>query len=324
MQALTDIRAAVADDLAATDQLILRELTSDIPLIQVIVQHILKSGGKRLRPLLVVLSARACGYTGPNLHHELAAIIEFVHTATLLHDDVVDKSDRRRGRETANAVYGNQASVLVGDFLYSRAFQLLTRHSHVAIMQVLANTTNSIAEGEVLQLMNRNNADLTETDYLSVIKRKTADLFSAAAEIGALLGSEDPAIIQAMRHFGLHLGLGFQIIDDLLDYTADADQLGKNIGDDLAEGKATLPLIYALQHCDEDTAAKIRGAIKQGGREHLPEIFAAMQKTNAFEYTHAKAQQHAQQAKQTLAIVPDSEFKESLIGLVEFAIERDF
>ncbi|CAN7950639.1 unnamed protein product, partial [Ixodes hexagonus] len=227
--------------------LILSELSSRVPLVQTITHHIVQSGGKRLRPLVVLLTARACGYNKGVEHQELAAIIEFIHTATLLHDDVIDKSDLRRGEKTAHAIWGNQASVLVGDFLYSRAFQILARRSNIPVMKVLANTTNQIAEGEVWQLMNQNDPNIDETTYYEVIRRKTAQLFSAGTEIGAIIGTEEEPLRKAMTAFGLHLGLAYQIIDDLLDYSEDASELDKNVGDDLAEGKATLPLIYAKQ-----------------------------------------------------------------------------
>lgn len=320
---IEQIRRAVQPDLKAVDDLIINELVSDIPLIHSVTAHILKSGGKRLRPLVVLLCARCLGYQGHE-HHELAAIIEFVHTATLLHDDVVDESKLRRGRDTANAVWGNQASVLVGDFLYSRAFQLLTRRSNVAVMQVLANTTNAIAEGEVLQLMNRNDPEITEAAYLSVIDRKTAQLFSASAHIGAILATEDPALQRNMQHFGEQLGLAFQIIDDLLDYTASSQQIGKEIGDDLAEGKATLPLIYTLEVSDAETQAHIRAAIKDGRRDQLDAILTAMDSVDAFSYTLERAQQYAEHAHNALAKLPDNEYRQALEQLVDFAVHRDY
>lgn len=322
--ALSCIRAPVQADLRAADQLIVQELVSDIPLIQQITHHIIQSGGKRLRPLLVILAARATGYTGDKAHLELAAIIEFVHTATLLHDDVVDESKLRRGQRTANAVWGNQASVLVGDFLYSRAFQLLTRRQHTRIMQVLADTTNHIAEGEVLQLMNQHDPDITEADYLAVIQRKTAELFSAATHIGALLSTDTPSVHKAMAEYGLHLGLAFQIVDDLLDYTSNASEMGKNVGDDLAEGKATLPLIYTLQHADAKTAQHIRAAIQTGGLEQLAHITEAMQACNAFAYTLQKAKTFAARAKTALDAIPASPCRDSLHQLIDFVIDRSF
>jgi len=321
---LNQVRASVAAEMRGVDALIVNELVSDIPLIQLITQHIVQSGGKRLRPLCVLLSARAIGYQGEREHLELAAIIEFVHTATLLHDDVVDESNKRRGRDTANALWGNQASVLVGDFLYSRAFQLLTRRSNVPIMQVLANTTNHIAEGEVLQLMNRNDPHVSEATYLSIIRRKTAELFSAATQVGAMLRCNDAKIWQSMADYGLNLGMAFQIIDDLLDYTADSEQLGKNIGDDLNEGKATMPLIYAMQHTDAHTADLIRHSIQHGGLDNLPAITKAMQESNAFAYTRSRAAAFASQAKSALNDLPESQYKNALLDLVEFALLRAY
>lgn len=321
---LESIRQPVTTDLAGIDNLIITELVSDIPLIQLITKHIIKSGGKRLRPLLVALSARATGYTGSDEHLELAAIIEFVHTATLLHDDVVDESNLRRGQDTANAVWGNQASVLVGDFLYSRAFQLLARRSHTAIMQVLSNTTNAIAEGEVLQLMNRHDAELSEAGYMDVINRKTAKLFESSAEIGAILGTDNLEQQQAMVQYGLNLGLAFQIIDDLLDYTASPETMGKNVGDDLAEGKMTLPLIYALQNTDEHHRQHIQTAIKQGLLEEYDVVMEAITQTNACDYCLQVARHHAELAKAGLEALPPSPYRQALYELIDFVVERNF
>jgi len=321
---LDDIRACVQDDLQAIDRLIIDELVSPIPLIREITQHIIKSGGKRLRPLLVILLARACHYQGANEHHELAAIIEFVHTATLLHDDVVDESHLRRGQSTANAIWGNQASVLVGDFLYSRAFQILARRANTPVMKVLANTTNAIAEGEVLQLMNCNEPDITEADYMQVIEWKTAKLFESAAEIGALIATDDTSQHQAAANYGLHLGLAFQIIDDLLDYTADSEQLGKNIGDDLAEGKATLPLIHALHHSAPRHAKVIRHAIEHGGLAHLDTIARAIEETGATSYCLNKANEHIQLASKALQRLPESIYREALQHLLQFVTARTY
>ena len=316
------IRLPVRDDLSNVDQLIIKELVSDVPLIQMVTEHIVKSGGKRLRPLLTILSARASGYAKGDEHLELAAIIEFVHTATLLHDDVVDESSMRRGKQTANDIWGNQASVLVGDFLYSRAFQILTRRSNTPIMQILANTTNALAEGEVLQLMNRNDPDITEQAYLDVITRKTAKLFESAAEIGAILG--DPTLTKAAATYGLNLGLAFQIVDDVLDYTSDKDALGKNVGDDLAEGKATLPLLYTLHNTTTEVAQQITKSIKDGGLDHINEILKAMHACKAIEYCHQRAEDFINTAKDALQNFPTSQYCDALFELADFALSRQY
>src|SRR5690554_6658531 len=271
---LAAIQALAADDMAGIDALIRRRLASDVVLINQVAEHIVSAGGKRLRPMLVALAGRACGGHGPE-HHQLAAIIEFIHTSTLLHDDVIDESDLRRGRSTANAIWGNAASVLVGDFLYSRSFQLMVELDRMAVMQVLANTTNAIAEGEVLQLLHVNNPDTDEAAYLRVIERKTAVLFAAATRLGAVLCDQDQRYGQALYDYGLNLGYAFQIADDVLDYTADAAALGKNLGDDLAEGKATLPLIHAMAHADERVRLRLRQAIEQGDTGAMPDVLAA-------------------------------------------------
>lgn len=322
-QILTGIQQLLGEDLAATNRLILEQLTSEVEIIQTIAQHIITSGGKRLRPLLLLLSANYFGYRGTE-HHELAGIIEFVHTATLLHDDVVDASLLRRGQDTANQIWGNQVSVLVGDFLYSRAFELLTRHNRVEVMKVLAKTTNLIAEGEVSQLVNRHNPDINETAYLEVIRRKTACLFSAAAEIGAILGQSNARTQQALADYGLHLGIAFQIIDDLLDYTVTKNDMGKNRGDDLAEGRATLPLIYTLQHCPADTATQIRAGVRQGDLSQLDMVTAAMSATQAQQYTLSVAQTHASQALQALATLPDNAYLQAMRQLVTFVLDRTY
>ena len=321
---LEQIRSCVALDLQATDHLIINELISPIPLISQITQHIIKSGGKRLRPLLVILCARTAGYPSGNEHHELAAIIEFVHTATLLHDDVVDESKLRRSQTTANAIWGNQASILVGDFLYSRAFQILARRANIPVMKVLANTTNAIAEGEVLQLMNRNEVNITEPNYMQVIEWKTAKLFESAAEIGTMIATDNRTQHEAAANYGLHLGLAFQIIDDLLDYTADSKQLGKNIGDDLAEGKATLPLIYAMYHTQPQRAKTIRQAIEHGGLEHLEAIIHAIEDTGARQYCLGKAREHIQLADRASQLLPDNIYRQALQKLLQFVIERTY
>src|SRR5690554_6302818 len=269
MMDLAAIKRLSDSEMKAVDQLIMTQLRSDVALINQLGLYIISAGGKRLRPLLAVLSARALGYTG-NHHHTLAAVVEFIHTSTLLHDDVVDESDMRRGRETANAKFGNEASVLVGDFLYSRAFQLMVSMGSMRVMDILADATNVIAEGEVMQLMNCNDPETTEARYFAVIYSKTARLFEAATQLGAVLSEQQPAIEEAMAAYGRHLGTAFQLVDDILDYTADAETMGKEVGDDLAEGKPTLPLLYAMWHGDEQQSQLIREAIEQGGqREKL-------------------------------------------------------
>ena len=276
-----------------------------------------------MRPLSVLLAARACGYRG-SAHVPVAVIIEFIHTATLLHDDVVDESALRRGRKTANSVFGNQASVLVGDFLYSRAFQMMVEVGEMDILDVLANATNTIAEGEVLQLMNCNNPDLAETDYLEVIFRKTAKLFEAGAECAAILAGNGEKTRKALVDYGRHLGLAFQLVDDALDYNASAEELGKNIGDDLAEGKSTLPLIYAM---DKGSAAErhmIREAIETGGTQNLTSIHLAIQATGGLRYTADRAQEEAEAAVQALERLPKTPYREGLITLARFAVNRRF
>jgi len=322
---LSQIRHPVRDDLKATDILICHELISRVPLIQTITQHIVSSGGKRLRPLLVLLSAGACSYEkNDNEHHELAAIIEFVHTATLLHDDVIDESKLRRGKATANAQWGNQASVLVGDFLYSRAFQILARRSNIPVMKCLADTTNAIAEGEVWQLMNQNNPDISIDDYYQVIHHKTAKLFASAAEIGAMIAEQNESTRAAMANYGLQLGMAFQILDDLLDYCSDAKTMGKNIGDDLAEGKVTLPLIYAMQTAPTQQADEIRHAITNASIENFHSILQTLKATNAIDYSRAQAQNYADQAMTMLDHLAPSAYREALSQLVTFAVARSY
>lgn len=322
-QILTEIQDLLAKDLMATNRLILEQLISDVAIIQTIAQHIVNSGGKRLRPLLVLLSANYFGCRDSE-HQELAAIIEFVHTATLLHDDVVDASQLRRGQDTANQIWGNQISVLVGDFLYSRAFQLLTRRNNSAVMKILAQTTNLIAEGEVSQLVNRHNPDINESQYLEVIRRKTACLFSAAAETGALLGQADRRSQQAMAAYGLNLGIAFQIIDDLLDYTSPKTDMGKNMGDDLTEGRATLPLIYTLQHCTAPQAETIRAAIRVGDISQLHSITAAMHSVNAQAYVLSIAKRYGELALHALAELPNNAYLQAMRQLVIFALDRNY
>jgi octaprenyl-diphosphate synthase len=311
----------LAADMAAVDQVIRSRLHSEVALVSQVGEYIISSGGKRLRPALVILSAQAFGYQG-KLHHELAAVVEFIHTATLLHDDVVDESELRRGRETANAMFGNAASVLVGDFLYSRAFQMMVEADDMRVMQTLADATNIIAEGEVLQLLNCNNADVDAKSYLQVIHRKTAKLFEAAMRLGAILGKQDLATEAAAARYGMHLGTAFQLVDDVLDYSGDAQEIGKNLGDDLAEGKPTLPLIYAMQHGTPEQAAVIRAAIEQGDIERFAEVLQIVQQTGALDYTRQQAQREADLAREQLSFIPDSQYKNYLIKLAELAASR--
>lgn len=316
------ITKLIEKDFAATNQVILEQLKSDVALVNQLGHYIVAAGGKRLRPLLVLMVTNALDYNGTK-HHQTAAIIEFIHTATLLHDDVVDESDRRRGRETANALFGNAASVLVGDFLYSRAFQMMVSIDKMQIMDILSDTTNQIAEGEVLQLMNCNDPNATEQSYFKVIEYKTAILFAAACRLGAIIAGKDE-LAEPLHQYGLHLGLAFQLMDDALDYTADSDALGKNVGDDLAEGKPTLPLIYAMQHTDESGTQLIRSCIQNGGLDHLEKVQSIIKETKAIEYTLSKAQHEVEQAKQHLAEMPDNSFTQALFDLAELAVERSF
>jgi octaprenyl-diphosphate synthase len=316
-----DVRELAAADMRDVDALIRARLASDVVLINQIAEHIIAGGGKRLRPMLHVLAAGAAGYAGQQ-HVKLAAVIEFIHTSTLLHDDVVDESGLRRGRQTANALWGNAASVLVGDFLYSRSFQLMVELDDMRVMRILADTTNTIAEGEVLQLLNIGNADVDEAAYLAVIERKTAVLFAAATELGGLLGALPAEQVSALRRYGMELGYAFQIADDLLDYTSDADTLGKNIGDDLAEGKPTLPLIYALQSADAQQAASLRHAIEHGGLDSLDRIIAAIRDSGALQRTRERAEAHAAAAHEALAALAPSPWRDALAVLADYSVQR--
>ena len=320
---LEAVRKLLGDDWPAVNREILQRLKSDVALVNSVAHYIIGSGGKRLRPLLVLLAARACGYPGDR-HVISAAVIEFIHTATLLHDDVVDDSALRRGQDTANSVFGNEASVLVGDFLYSRAFQMMVQIGQMRVMDVMADATNTIAEGEVLQLMNCNNPDATENDYLEVIYRKTAKLFEAGAQVGAILANQTRAMEAALADYGREVGLAFQLVDDALDYDANRDVLGKNIGDDLAEGKPTLPLIYALQRGSPREQVLIRRAIEHGGLEDIEAILAAIRSTGALAYTMQRARECAERAVTALAPVPDSSFKAALVELAHFAADRRY
>jgi len=311
----------VADDFSRVNDLIIQRLASDVPLVEKIAQYIIESGGKRLRPLLVLLSSRALGY-GEDDHLKLAAVIEFLHTATLLHDDVVDTSDLRRGRSTANAKWGNAPSVLVGDFLYARAFEMMVELKSLAIMEVLSHATAVIAEGEVMQLMNVKNPDLTEEQYMKVIHNKTAMLFEAASHTGALLAGADESREKALRDYGKHLGLAFQLVDDVLDYQGDAEAMGKNVGDDLAEGKTTLPLIYAMAKGSDEERQLIRQAIRKGGLDELPAILQIVRDSGAIEYTMANAREQAELARACLDGLESSGHREALELLTEVAVAR--
>jgi octaprenyl-diphosphate synthase len=316
------LRNLIAADMLAVDAMIRRRLESDVVLIRQIAEYIIAGGGKRLRPALVFLAAGATGYRGEQ-HVELAAVVEFIHTATLLHDDVVDESDLRRGRKTANAEFGNAASVLVGDFLYSRAFQIMVAVRSMRVMQVLANATNTIAEGEVLQLMNAHNCAVSETAYLEVIRRKTAKLFEAAAQLGAILGEAGPELEAGLARYGIHLGTAFQLIDDVLDYSGDATHTGKNLGDDLKEGKPTLPLIHVMHHGSREQAALVRAAIERGGGE-FGAVLDAIHMTGALDYVRNKAKEEARIAIESISALPNSNYRDSLLELAAFAVERDY
>ncbi|MES9914251.1 MAG: octaprenyl diphosphate synthase [Candidatus Sedimenticola sp. 4PFRAG1] len=318
---ISAIRDLTANDMKAVDNLILHRLQSDVVLINQIGNYIVNSGGKRLRPMIVLLAARSLGYHGDQ-HIDLAAVIEFIHTATLLHDDVVDGSDMRRSRETANAVWGNAASVLVGDFLYSRSFEMMVDVNNMRVMEILSTATNRIAEGEVLQLLNCNDPDTTEEKYREVILRKTATLFEAGAQLGAVLNGADEAEEQALADYGLHLGIAFQIIDDALDYSSSGDDIGKNIGDDLEEGKPTLPLLRAMDEGTPEQRSALREAIEKGGREYIGVVMEAIESTDAIEYTSRLAAEEADKAKAVLEVLPPSSYRSALAALADFAVRR--
>lgn len=320
---LHNLHELVAEDLQAVNRLIEQRLNSDVVLINQVAGYIVNSGGKRIRPLLLLLSARAFGYEGTN-HIDLAAIIEFIHTATLLHDDVVDGSNLRRGQETANSVWGNEASVLVGDFLYSRAFQMMVHVNSMRIMEIMADTTTIISEGEVMQLLNCQNPDTSEQEYLRVIHAKTAKLFEAAARIGAVLGGGAWPQEQAMASFGAHLGIAYQLIDDVLDYSGSPEAIGKNLGDDLAEGKPTLPIIYALRHGSATQAEVIRRAVLAGGRDHIEAVMDAVESTGAIAYTARAARAQVDSALEALQSISPSPHTEALQTLAEFSINRGY
>lgn len=318
---IEDIKTLTATDMQRVNDEISSRLTSDVVLINQLSHYIIQSGGKRLRPMLVMLTAKACSYTG---EHDalLASIIEFIHTATLLHDDVVDDSDMRRGKKTANNVWGNEAAVLVGDFLYSRAFQMMVEAESMPVMALLANTTNIIAQGEVMQLLSVHNPNTSEDDYNNVIYSKTACLFEAATQIGAMISQVDKETEINLKAYGKHLGIAFQLIDDALDYSSSSEALGKNVGDDLAEGKMTLPLIYALQNSNETEQKLIRDAVENGGLEYIDEITKIIIDTGALEYTLNKANEQADLAKQCLENLEESDYKEALNFLADYSVQR--
>lgn len=320
---LETLQSFLADDMHAVDQVIRERLYSDVALIRQVSEYIINSGGKRLRPALVLLSAGCFDYRG-QAHHELAAVVEFIHTATLLHDDVVDESDLRRGHETANALFGNAASVLVGDFLYSRAFQMMVSVDNMEVMRILSDATNVIAEGEVLQLLNCHDPDIDEDNYLRVIRYKTAKLFEAAGRLGAVIGGGSEPQKDALARYGMHLGTAFQLIDDVLDYSGEAAETGKNLGDDLAEGKATLPLLYAMKHGTADQAASIRHAIEHGGLTEFHNVLTAIRDTHALQYTREQARREVETANAAISLLPDSKYKTALLQLSAFAVDRNF
>jgi octaprenyl-diphosphate synthase len=319
----TSIYSLIESDMRAVDAVIRVRLHSEVPLVRQVAEYIIAGGGKRLRPALLLLAAGALGYRGKH-HHELAAVVEFIHTATLLHDDVVDESALRRGRNTANAQFGNAASVLVGDFLYSRAFQMMVNVGDMRVMQVLADATNIIAEGEVLQLMNCHNPDLSVEGYLQVVRYKTAKLFEASARLGAMLGGADQEVENGFATFGMHLGTAFQIADDVLDYSGQEDEIGKSLGDDLAEGKPTLPLIHAMKVGNAQQASVVRNALEQGGREAFPEVIKAVKETGALEDALHTATEETNKAKSAISRVPDSQYLDALLQLASFAVARRF
>ena len=320
---LASAQALVAEDMRAVDREIHARLRSDVVLINQMGAYIVNSGGKRLRPLVVLLSAKTFDYPD-RAHIQLATIIEFIHTATLLHDDVVDASQMRRGQSTANAIWGNEASVLVGDFLYSRAFEMMVEINSMRVMEILAKTTNTIAEGEVMQLLNCHDPDATEENYVQVIRSKTAKLFEAAAQLGAVIAGQDRSTQSAMATYGIHLGTAFQLVDDVLDYSRGNQLLGKNIGDDLAEGKPTLPLIRALHDGDDDQRVLLRDAIERGGLDTIDDVVAAIEATGSLAYTARRAEGEAQLARQALTGIADSPYKQALLDLAYFSVHRDY
>jgi octaprenyl-diphosphate synthase len=316
-----NITQPIAADMDAVNTVIRERLHSEVALVNQIAEYIISAGGKRIRPVLVLLVANAYGYKGA-AHHELAAVVEFIHTATLLHDDVVDESGMRRGRETANALFGNAASVLVGDFLYSRSFQMMVGLNNMRVMQILSDATNVIAEGEVLQLLNMHDPDVNEEAYLKVIRSKTAKLFEAAAQLGALIAGANDKQIDAAGEYGRSLGTAFQLIDDVLDYAGDAEEIGKNVGDDLREGKPTLPLIWLMENGSAAERKLVRSCIENGDEEHFEAVLSAITNSGALDYTRDAANEQAHRARQAIRDLPDSQFKESLLALCAFSVDR--
>jgi octaprenyl-diphosphate synthase len=321
-QQQNNIAQSIAADMEAVNQVIRQRLHSEVSLVNQIAEYIISAGGKRIRPVLVLLLANAYGYRGA-AHHELAAVVEFIHTATLLHDDVVDESSMRRGRQTANALFGNAASVLVGDFLYSRSFQMMVGLDNMRVMQILSDATNVIAEGEVLQLLNMHDPDVSQDSYLKVIRSKTAKLFEAAAQLGALVAGASDSQVEAAGEYGRSLGTAFQLIDDVLDYAGDAAEIGKNVGDDLREGKPTLPLIYLMEHGSEQQRELVRQCIENGDEQHFDAVLAAITSSGALDYTRREAELAASRAAAAIADLPESEFKASLLALCSFAVDRN-
>ena len=323
LDTLQPVQSLIAEEMRAVDDVIRGRLHSEVVLVRQVAEHIIGSGGKRMRPALVILAAGACGYSG-SAHYHLAAVVEFIHTATLLHDDVVDESDLRRGKSTANSLFGNPASVLVGDFLYSRAFQMMVELRDMRVMEVLANATNTIAEGEVLQLLNCNDPDVNEDGYLQVIRYKTAKLFEAAGQLGAIVSHASREVEEGLARYGMHLGTAFQLIDDVLDYSGDHVRTGKNLGDDLAEGKPTLPLIHAMKHGSTEQSARIRAAIEHGGLEEFEPVLAAIHQTGALDYSRRQADGESKRAVAALDALPRSTYRDSLIQLASFAVTRSY
>lgn len=317
------IRALTGEDLAAVDQFIITQLESRIPLVKEIIEYVMSCGGKRVRPLILLLSARALNHNAKQ-HIDLAAAVELIHTATLLHDDVVDNSTLRRGHETTNIIWGSDASVLVGDFLYSRAFQIVVDQRHMPIMEIFAKSTHFIAEGEILQMINRKNPDTTEEYYFDVIHRKTAKLFEVSSQFGAMISTENERDIHALRDYGKHIGMAYQLIDDALDYAQSTDQTGKNIGQDLSEGKTTLPLIYAMQKSKGADLELLRTAIKNGSTDELQNILGIIESTDAIKYTSATAKHHAQKAREALTPLPATPYRKALEELSDFVVERSY
>ena len=320
---LSTILSPIKSDLLAVNEVIRASLHSEVPLVNQVASHIIQGGGKRLRPSTLLLVG---GLFGPvrKEHHELAAVIEFIHTATLLHDDVVDQSTKRRNHKTANTIFGNAASVLVGDFIYSRAFQMMVKINHMKVMEVLANTTNTIAEGEVLQLLNIHNASIEDEDYLKVVYYKTAKLFESAAELGAIIGDADDNDIKVLAQFGKHMGIAFQLIDDVLDLSGNPEEIGKNLGDDLAEGKPTLPLLYAMKKGSDEQKNIIRAAIENGGLTELESVLNAVKETKALEYVRELAKEEIEKGEKLIQHITTSVYKDALLTLTQFVTSRDY